>query len=182
MLLHIRSQSVKKSKKQYSIWTCPRADVHFKNTANKVLLCSENLVGNATFDENFYDLINFVFVCLGNNNEENRLLKLLNAIFTSGLPANAILNLLRDDYEIIADNDMKGAVTSMCDLRQGYIDIGKEEGRKEGKAETISGIQETAQKIKQFMSEHPKCTLAEAVERFAQTEDMAKTLMLIHSL
>lgn len=151
----------------------PHGQEHFKNTVNKVSLCSESLVGNATFDENLFDLINILFVCLGNNNEENRLLKLLNAIFTPGLPANTVLNLLRDDYEIIADNDMKGDVTSMCDLRQGYIDMGKEEA--------LGDVQETIQKIKQFLSEHPKSTPAEAVERFAQTEEMAKTLLLFYS-
>lgn len=66
---------------------------------------------------------------------------------------------------------------------------GKEEGLKEGMklgeekgmAKAFGGMQETVQKIKQFLSEHPKSTPAEAVERFAQTEEMAKTLLLIYS-
>ena len=48
-------------------------------------------------------------------------------------------------------------------------------------AKAFGGMQETVQKIKQFLSEHPKSTPAEAVERFAQTEEMAKTLLLIYS-
>ena len=86
-----------------------------------------------------YDLMDIIFVYLGNSKVKDQLINLLDLMFKSSKNANEKITALHNDFGIDLTQEGEGDLAVMCNLGEGIYEDGlmkgKEEGKKEGKLE-----------------------------------------------
>lgn len=71
-----------KIKKVYSIWICMNPPKNRKNSITRYYISEENLVGGVKERKADYDLMAAVMICLGEEDSDTDILKLLNILFS----------------------------------------------------------------------------------------------------
>ena len=66
---------------------------------------------------------------------EDDFLKMLHLLFRARLKAEEKTKRLKDDFNIVLDNDMRKELNIMCNLSEGIAEEAREEGLKEGRNE-----------------------------------------------
>lgn len=128
-------------KQTYSIWICMNMS---ENSMEHFQLVGKKIVGNYEWD-NHRNLINIIMIGLTDDLPEHKnayeLHRLLSTILSKHLPSDQKLNILEQEYNIKAENNIKEVVGSMCNLSQGIkedgIRIGKADGIRIGKEDGI---------------------------------------------
>lgn len=130
-------------KKVYSIWICMDAP-EGESAINRYRLKEEHLLHRYAEPEVNFDLVNIVMVYLGEKADKDRLVHLLQVLFTeSDKTAEEKKQVLTDEYGIEMTQDMEKELRTMCNislgitekaLKQGW-EKGHEKGRAEGRNE-----------------------------------------------
>lgn len=123
-------------KRVYSIWVCMNMG---ENSLSHVHLVKEDLVGYHDWRGKL-DLFNVVLIGLAKElpeqGEQYELHRLLGALFAQGLTAQQRLNIIKTEYDISIEENIRQEVDVMCNLSQGIKEAGIAEGRAEEIIET----------------------------------------------
>ncbi|MCD7905571.1 MAG: hypothetical protein LUG24_08420, partial [Clostridiales bacterium] len=130
-----------KIKKVVSIWICCDPPKNKQNTITRFSLKEQNIIGEARYNFKDYDLLDIVMVCLGQRGSENykNCLKLVEVITSSDLSAQERLNIMKNDFNIKITKNIEEEVTTMCNVSYGIARRERNEGRVEGREETLVG-------------------------------------------
>ncbi|MCC8097187.1 MAG: Rpn family recombination-promoting nuclease/putative transposase [Eubacterium sp.] len=128
-----------KLKKVFSIWICFDASIANQNTVTRFSLTRDNLIGEAKYKFEDYDLLEIVMICLGDlDNENNRdVIKFINTLTRKNIEPEERLSALKNVYDINITQEIKSEVTAMCNVSYGIAKRNREEGREEGRETTI---------------------------------------------
>ena len=120
-----------KIQKVYSVWICMNPPKNRKNTITEYSLSEKNIIGKVKENEEFYDLITAVMICLGKGAEaeDNSLLKLLDVLLSSDTKAIEKKEILENDFGIPMTKKMESEVEYMCNLSDGVEQRGIEKGK-----------------------------------------------------
>lgn len=130
-------------KKVYSIWICMDSP-NGKSAINRYRLHEEHLLHRYKEPEENFDLVNIVMVYLGEKADKDRLVHLLQVLFTeSDKTAEQKKQILTEEYGIEMTKAMEEELRTMCNLSLGLtekawnrgVQKGREEGRVEGREE-----------------------------------------------
>ena len=140
-----------KIQKVYSIWICMNPPKKRNNTITEYGLTEKNHVGNVREKEEFYDLINVVMICLGEDEKEtsNELLRLLDVLLSSDRRAKEKKSILENEFKIHMTEKMEEEVAYMCNLSDGVENKGIQKGIKIGiEQENLRAIRRKLEKNK----------------------------------
>ena len=147
-----------------------------ENSLSHIHLTREDLVGRYDWKGKM-DLFNIVMIGLTRelpeNNEVYELHRLLGALLSGKLTVDEKLNIIKNEYEINVENNLRKDVSDMCNLSQGLVEEGREEGIVEGRAEII---------IKMYNKGFTVEEIAETIDKdVEEVKDIieAKTLSLV---
>jgi hypothetical protein len=141
-------------KRVFSIWICMNME---ENTLNYVHLTDENLLGTYSLKGSL-DLLNIVFIGISEKlperDEKYELHRLLSALLSRDLPVNEKLNIMKTEYNIQIEDNMRKDVNTMCNLGQGIREegeaIGEARGRAIGEANIIRNMYKKGFTIEQI--------------------------------
>lgn len=123
-------------KRVFSIWICMNMN---ENSMNYVHLTNDRLLGFYQWKGRL-DLLNIVLIGIAEglpeHDDKYELHRLLNTLFSTELSVDEKLEIMKMEYRIAADDEIREDVDVMCNLSQGI----KEKGREEGVAEGIARI------------------------------------------
>lgn len=154
----------------YSIWICMNMN---ENSMEHFQLTGKKILGNFEWD-NHRNLINIVMIGLSNDlppqDHAWELHRLLGTILSKQLPYQNKLDILKQEYDIKAENDVKEVIGTMCNLSQGIkedgIRIGEARGiqigEARGKAQMILSMKQAGFSLEQI-AQIAKCS-AEQIE------------------
>lgn len=100
-----------------------------------------------------YDLVNIVLISLGEKADKDRLIHLLQVLFTESQQTfDSKRNILKKEYHIEMTPEMEQEMSTMCNLSlnisEEALNRGLAQGRKEGRAEgRLAGLNETALRL-----------------------------------
>ena len=138
-----------KIQKVYSVWICMNPPKKRNNTITEYTLTEKNHVGNVKEKEEYYDLINVVMICLGEEETSNELLRLLDVLLSSDQKAKEKKSILESEFKISMTERMEEEVAYMCNLSDGVENKGIQKGIKIGiEQEYIRLIQKKLEKNK----------------------------------
>ena len=124
--------------KVYSIWLCTSVPKYLENTITSYGISKENIFGDAP-DGKYYDLLEAIIICLGN--EENKsdgtkLHQLMSTLLSQNMELEQKKCVLKQEYNIDTSVELEGRLRNMCNLADGV----KAEGRAEGRAEALASL------------------------------------------
>ena len=128
-----------KIKKVVSIWVCMAPPNERKNSITRYHMTEENLVGKVKEQVRNYDLIDVVMLCLGGEDRENYggVLKLLDVLLSPKASEAKKRQVLQQEFDIPMTETLEAEVHKMCNLSQGVMALGIEQGIEKGKAEGL---------------------------------------------
>jgi len=115
----------------YSIWLCMNPPIEYGAFINRYDVREHQVLGNANFSKEDYDLLNVVMVGLNDTASINPLVKVLSTVFSH----DATLGDKRDVLErngIPFEGDIEEDLSSMCNLSQGVLEQGIQQGVQQG--------------------------------------------------
>lgn len=135
-------------KKIYSIWICmdsPTGDSYI----NHYRMEEKHLLHRYEESPESYDLINIVLISLGKKADKDRLIHLLQVLFTESQQTfDTKRAILQKEYHIEMTPEMEQEMSTMCNLSlnisEEALNRGLAQGRKEGRLE---GLNETAARL-----------------------------------
>ena len=132
----IKSQ-YNKIKKVYSIWICTSPPKYRENTIANYSIQETSMFGRVEEKKEHYDVLSTLMICLGNikQTKTNDLLKLLAVLLTNEIGEAEKKRVLIEEYQIKMTENLEKEVNQMCNLSQGILQKGIEEG-------TLKGIEE----------------------------------------
>lgn len=119
-----------KIRKVYSIWICMHPPKNRANTITRYRITEELLVGEAAEQVKDYDLLSVVMLCLGGADADNYggILRMLDVLLSNENSEAEKRKILRDDYDIKMTHEMERKVSAMCNLSEGLVAKGIEQG------------------------------------------------------
>jgi predicted transposase/invertase (TIGR01784 family) len=122
-----------KLRKVYSIFICKNAPKQRQHTITSYQITEKPIIGNVTEEVRHYDLLTVVMICLGDPDqaETGSLLYLLDALFAKNVNAEKKMQILQDIYHIPMTQELERQVSQMCNLSEGILEEGRQEGRQE---------------------------------------------------
>ena len=113
-------------KKVSSIWICTQPPKYRQNTIVKYGFTEEVVYGNVKEDEDNYDLISVVIICLGTDGEEceEALLNMLSVLLSDSIASKVKKETLQNVFGIPMTEELEREVDDMCNLSQGVYDKG----------------------------------------------------------
>ena len=123
-----------KVKKVYSIWICTNPAQKRRNSISSYSMAEKTLVGDTHEKREHYDLQTVVMVWLGDRDGKNYegLLKLLGTLLSTEETPEYKKRVLGDEFHIPMTETLEGEVSEMCNLSQGVLAKGREEGIQQG--------------------------------------------------
>ena len=123
-------------KSVYSIWICMNME---ENSLCHIHLTKEDIIGNKQWGGNL-KLFNIIMIGIGKKLPEHteiyELHRLLGTLFSKDLGRKDKIGILKEEYDITEDDNLREDVSEMCNLSQGIkedgIAIGLEKGREDG--------------------------------------------------
>ena len=120
-----------KIKKVVSIWICDSPPNDRRNSITRYCLEEKNLVGNEKEERKNYDLLEVIVVRIGGGPSEG-VVELLNTLFHSKETALERSRILEGKFGIPMTEKLETEVSEMCNLSQGLLEEGREEGLAKG--------------------------------------------------
>ncbi len=122
-------------KSAYSIWICMNME---ENSLCHIHLTKEDIIGNKHWGGNL-DLFHIIMIGIGKelpeHNEIYELHRLLGTLFSKELGRKDKIGILKEEYDITEDDNLREDVSEMCNLSQGIKEDGIAIG--EAKAQTV---------------------------------------------
>ena len=119
-------------KSVYSIWICMNME---ENSLCHIHLTKEDIIGNKRWGGNL-DLFHIIMIGIGKklseHNEIYELHRLLGTLFSKELGRKDKLEILKEEYDITEDDNLREDVNEMCNLSQGIKEDGIAIGRQDG--------------------------------------------------
>ena len=121
-------------KKVVSIWLCMTSPGDKESGIMEYSFRERRLAGQVFRNEKKdYDLMQVVMVYIGKSDAiEDDFLKMLHLLFRARLKAEEKTKRLKDDFNIVLDNEMRKELNIMCNLSEGIAEEARAEGLKEG--------------------------------------------------
>jgi hypothetical protein len=106
-----------KLRKVYSIWICPDPARKRKNGIFKYTVEETEIYGNSFVKREDYDLMEVIILNLGDVDQDSdvEVLKLLNALFSTELSAEAKKKILSDEFHIAMTEELE--MIGVCSRR-----------------------------------------------------------------
>lgn len=119
-----------KLEKVYSIWICPNPAKKRKNGIFRYYTVEESVHGTSYTETVDYDMMEVVVLNLGDEKDggEQKLLKLLNVLFSTTATPEEKKRTLQEEYNIAMTEEFESEVRTMCNLSKGLIEQGIEQG------------------------------------------------------
>lgn len=124
---------------------------------NRYHLKEKHLLHRYDEPQENYDLVNIVLISLGEKADKDRLIHLLQVLFTESQQTfDSKRNILKKEYHIEMTPEMEQEMSTMCNLSlnisEEALNRGLAQGRKEGRAEgraegRLAGLNETALRL-----------------------------------
>ena len=135
-------------KKIYSIWICMDSPSE-ESYINRYRLEEKHLLHRYDEPQENYDLVNIVLISLGEKADKDRLIHLLQVLFTESQQTfDSKRNILQKEYHIEMTPEMEEEMNTMCNLSlnisEEALNRGLAQGRQEGRLE---GLNETALRL-----------------------------------
>jgi len=133
-----------KIKKVYSIWICPSPPKRYENSIAVYHTVEDIVTGNIHEQEENYDIVRVVMVCLGKPEDApNDLLKLLDVLLVSDCTPAEKCKTLEDDFSIPMTAKLEKEVSDMGNLGD-YVEArGIEKGIEKGKLQSLRSLMES---------------------------------------
>ncbi len=133
-------------KRVFSIWICMNME---ESSWNNVHLTNDRVLGNHTWKGKL-DLIDIVLLGIPKKipkrDEKYALHRMICALLLPDLTTEERMKILREEYQIRDDEDLRKELNEMCNLSEGIYEEGRQKGRQEGRRE---GVQEGRQEGRQ---------------------------------
>ena len=141
----------KKIKKIYSIWLCRNVPKKLENSITSYNITETNHVGHAVEKRVNYDLMSVVMVYLGHAKDEHQsdLLRMLNMLLSEEVKAKEKLEVLSNEFRILATKNLEEGVHNMCNLSQGIEDKGIRKGIEQGRAEIATNLLQAGMSVEE---------------------------------
>ena len=137
-------------KKVYTIWICMNQK---ENSLNYLHLTNEKLMGKTAI-EKAGDLIHIILLGLAKNllpyTEENKLHRLLGALFTNELTADEKISIIESEYNIEAKNELRKDVRKVSGLGESLVESAAEEAWEQREIKFIISMNEKGYTIEQI--------------------------------
>nr|WP_300841317.1 hypothetical protein [uncultured Acetatifactor sp.] len=151
----------------FSIWVCMNMD---ENCMDYVHLTDDKLLGSYPWKGGL-DLLNIVLIGISNELPEYdgkyELHRLLSTLLSMELTSTEKLEIMKTEYHIPVDDELRKDVSEMCNLSQGIREKGRVEGRAEGRAEgRVEGRAEGEEKF--ILNMHRKGYTLEQIAECAE--------------
>ena len=118
-----------KLRKVVSIWVCFAGNQKQQNTINRYVLQEKALSGAFKASEEEYNLLEVIMVYLGDDDKtDNKLLKMLDKIFSEEYNVGEKISYLQDECGIDTTSNMNEEVDGMCNYSEYVRDKGRAEG------------------------------------------------------
>ncbi len=125
--------------KVYSIWVVMNTSKKKEGVLNRYTLKEECFGKEYHFPQKDYDKLAIVMIYPKQeydvNDDEHSLMELLHILFQSTMPSVEKKRQLQENYGIQMTRELETEVESVCNLSQVFVDQGRAEGLKKGKAE-----------------------------------------------
>lgn len=163
-------------KKVYSIWICFNPPGEVGNAISRFTLQKEDILNSVPANKKDYDKIAIIQICIDSDAPENgdRMIHLLNTLFSGKNTAKEIETILEDEYNIPKTYDLGKEVSAMCNLSEMIEERGIEKGIEKGAL---------AERKKMVMNALRKCTPEQVSEMLdvpiGQVKEIEKD-MLVH--
>jgi hypothetical protein len=122
----LKNSDYNQIKKVSSIWICTQPPKYRQNTIAKYGFTEEVVYGNVKEDEDNYNLMSVVIICLGTDGEEceESLLNMLSVLLSDGITSTIKKETLQNEFGIPMTEELEREVDDMCNLSQGVYDKG----------------------------------------------------------
>ena len=154
-----------KLSKVYSVWICFNPPKSGENSVTSIGLGQKSVVGNYLFPEANLDLMELLYILVGNEESENGLLQFTNTLFSKTLPWEARKEKLEamgfqlEDEEMVSTmHDMTTEEICFYDsrFRDGWEE-GMEKGREEGMEKGMEkGREETRKEYEAILADRDR--------------------------
>lgn len=124
--------------KVYSIWICMGDDIpkNMQQSITGFTIAKEDIYRKIDVPKKNYDLMSAVFIRLGQDETDERLIGMLQTIFTDNAPPEERLKKLETEYGIPRTKEFNEEVAKMCTYSQFMLDRGEKKGLETGKYKT----------------------------------------------
>ncbi len=133
-------------KKVYSIWICMKCPKYAQNTITSYDIKPTKLYGNFT-GKSRYDLMSVVMVCLNddvNSKESSELIRMLTVLLANEIKFEEKKQIL-EKFNIPMTADFGKEVAGMCNLSEGVMKKGIQEGLQQGIVALVESLREVGQ-------------------------------------
>ena len=124
-------------KRVYSIWICMNMKEH---SLSHIHLKEEQIIGSHKWKGDV-GLLNIIMIGIAKNlpekEEKYKLHRLLSALLSSNLEVKDKLDIIKKEYDIPLENDIRKDVKEMCNLSQGIREEAFEEGQEKGEKQKL---------------------------------------------
>ncbi|MDE6949631.1 MAG: Rpn family recombination-promoting nuclease/putative transposase [Lachnospiraceae bacterium] len=107
-----------KIKKIYSIWICMNPPKNRENSITRYYISEENLVGGVKERKADYDLMAAVMICLGREDSDTGIRKLLNILLSTETGSEDKCQMLEEDFHIKMTQKLESEVSLMCNYSE----------------------------------------------------------------
>lgn len=123
-----------KMKKVYSVWLCMNPPKYRENSITSYALSESSIHGSVQEPPQNYDMITVIMICLGKSGQKsgNRLLDLLNVLFSSDMKQTDKKMILQNDFQIPMTEQLEGRMDDVCNLSKGVWNEGMQKGIEKG--------------------------------------------------
>jgi hypothetical protein len=134
----------------FSIWVCMNMD---ENCMDYVHLTDDKLLGSYPWKGGL-DLLNIVLIGISDELPEYdgkyELHRLLSTLLSMELTSTEKLEIIKTEYHIPVDDELRKDVSEMCNLSQGIREKGRVEGRAEGEEKFILNMHRKGYTLEQI--------------------------------
>ena len=146
--MEFKNADYDKLRKVYSIWICINGEKSLHNTVTEYCFHEKNMLGCYKGNREKYDLIDIIFIGLGNFEDKNdeTIVGFLDNILDRDLEPLERKQILKDKFDITTSDDLMEVFGDMCNLSDGvYLD-----GVRKGEARGAENKQ--LEMLRQFMA------------------------------
>ena len=126
--------------KVYTIWLCFYLPEGERSSITSYRIQPEQLVGNHQEPKSSYDLMNITIIYIGDDAEDDTLIKFLRLVFLSQWTERELAQKLQDEFGMQPNDDTRKELDTMCNLSSGLVERAEARGKAEGKAESEGNI------------------------------------------